>query len=225
MHKRGKVLNNDSNSMCWQLVTPTNQMQRKLHLLTIGGDELIEIYNSFEFPEAEPNANADITVAAVIEKFNEYFSPRSNELTTRYKFRKCVQRAGEQLDAFITRLKIILKECDYGDEKEKQLRDQIVFGCREDSLRDKFFREAALALQMTIHICTAHQASQKQMNSFREDRDETVAKIRETKQADSKRKYKSENTHKRMQVLWQKACVGQAPLPGVWKNLFPVWPR
>ena len=66
-------------------------------LLTIGGDELIEIYNSFEFPEAEPNANgnADITVAAVIEKFNEYFSPRSNELTTPYKFRKCVQRAGE----------------------------------------------------------------------------------------------------------------------------------
>ena len=42
--------------------------------------------------------------------------------------------------------KIILKECDYGDEKEKQLRDQIVFGCREDSLRDKFFREAALTL-------------------------------------------------------------------------------
>ena len=68
----------------------------------------------------------------------------SNELTTRYKFRKCVQRTGEQLDAFITRLNIILKECDYGDEKEKQLRDQIVFGCREDSLRDKFFREAAL---------------------------------------------------------------------------------
>ena len=137
-----------------------------------------------------------------------------------------MQRAGEQLDAFITRLKIILKECDYGDEKEKQLRDQIVFGCREDSLRDQFFREAALALQMTIHICTAHQAFQKQMNSFREDRDETVAKIRQTKQADSKRKYKSENTQiLRMQVLWQKACVGQTPLPGVLENLFPVWPR
>ena len=163
-------------------------------LLTIGGDELIEIYNSLEFPEPEPNANADITVGAVIERFNEYFSPRSNELTTRYKFRKCVQRTGERLDAFITRLKIIMKECDYGDEKDKQLRDQIVFGCREDSLRDKFFREAALTLQMTIHICTAHQASQKQMNSFREDRDETVAKIRETKPADRQRKYKSENT-------------------------------
>ena len=160
-------------------------------LLTIGGDELIEIYNSLEFPGPEPNANADITVGAVIERFNEYFSPRSNELTTRYKFRKCVQRTGEQLDAFITRLKIIMKVCDYGDEKDKQLRDQIVFGCREDSLRDKFFREAALTLQMTIHICTAHQASQKQMNSFREDRDETVAKIRETKPADSQRKYKS----------------------------------
>ena len=54
----------------------------------------------------------------------------------RYKFRKCMQRFAETLDAFISRLKIILKEFDYGDEKEKQLHDQIVFGCREDSLRD-----------------------------------------------------------------------------------------
>ena len=127
-----------------------------------------------------------------------------------------MQRTGEQLDPFITRLKEILKECDYGDEKEKQLRDQIVFGCREDSLRDKFFREAALTLQTTIHICTAHQASQKQINSFREVRDETVAKIRETKPADSKRKYKYENT----QIRECKLCGRKH----VWdKHLFPAY--
>ena len=101
-----------------------------------------------------------------------------------------MQISGEPLDLFITRL----NECDYGSEKEKQLRDQVVFGCREDSLCDKFFREAALALQMSIHICTAHHASQKQMLSFREDRDEPVAKIQETKPGDSRRKYKTENT-------------------------------
>ncbi len=67
-----------------------------------------------------------------------------------------MQRFAETLDAFISRLKIILKEFDYGDEKEKQLHDQIVFGCREDSLRDEFFREAALTLQMTIHMYAHH---------------------------------------------------------------------
>ena len=43
--------------------------------LTIGGDHLIEIYNSFP----EPNANVEITLGSVIEKSNEYFSPISNE--------------------------------------------------------------------------------------------------------------------------------------------------
>ena len=36
------------------------------------------------------------------------------------------------------------------------------------------------------------------MNYFREDRDETVAKIRDTKPTDSQRKYKSENTQIRV---------------------------
>ena len=67
-----------------------------------------------------------------------------------------MQRFAKTLDAFISRLKIILKEFDYGDEKEKQLHDQIVFACIEDSLRGEFFREAALTLQMAIHLYAHH---------------------------------------------------------------------
>ena len=79
-------------------------------------------------------------------------------------------------------------------------------------MRDKLFREAALTLQTTIHIRTAHQASQKQMNSFREDRDETVAKIRETKPADSKRTYKSEYTQIRECKFCGRKHVWDKPL-------------
>ena len=39
--------------------TNKSDAEKMALLLTIGGDELIEIYNSFEFPEAEPNANAE----------------------------------------------------------------------------------------------------------------------------------------------------------------------
>ena len=39
-----------------------------------------------------------------------------------------MQISGEQLDAIITRLKKILKKCDYGDEKEKPLMTKLCLG-------------------------------------------------------------------------------------------------
>ena len=46
-------------------------------LLTIGGEDPIEIYNSFEFPTTEGEAIIMVMMLeAVMEKINAYFSPR-----------------------------------------------------------------------------------------------------------------------------------------------------
>ena len=55
------------------------------------------------------------------------FLLEKNELASIYAFR-------ESLDACISRIKITVKECDYGEEYDKQHRYQIVFGCHEDWL-------------------------------------------------------------------------------------------
>ena len=147
----------------------------------------------FEFPTTEGEApNMAMMLEAVMEKCNAYFSSRKNELASRYAFRKCMQHA------YISRIKIMVKECDYGEENEKQLRGQIVFGCHENWLRDQFFREAALTLQQTVQMCIAHQASQKQMLVFRAEKEESaVHKIKDTKTVNynqEKSRYKPKTT-------------------------------
>ena len=147
-------------------------------LLTLGGDELIEIYNSFEFPTpASGDPDPSQILKNVLEKFDGYFSPRKNVLVDRYKFRKCIQRADETLDSFITRIKIIIKQCDYGQENDNELRDQLVFGCNDDTLREKFFKEDSLTLDKAIKLSIAHQATKKQMSVFREEARDDVNKI------------------------------------------------
>ena len=147
-------------------------------LLTLGGDELLELYNSFEFPEAvgtEPDPSK--VIKTVLDKFDKHFAPRKNLLADRYKFRNCVQQPGESLDVFITRMKILCKECEYGTRKEDDLRDQLVFGCRDDALRDKFFEEQDLTFAGAVKICVDYEASRKQMAVFRGQGNETVNKM------------------------------------------------
>ena len=106
-----------------------NEEEKVALLLTVGGDDLIEIYNSFEFPEQGGGTpNAATTLDLVVQKCKAYYSPRSNESTNRYKFRKCIQRSGESLDAFITRLKIIVKECDYAEGKTNKYAIRLCLG-------------------------------------------------------------------------------------------------
>ncbi|MEG7525035.1 MAG: hypothetical protein M3H12_18415, partial [Chromatiales bacterium] len=60
------------------------------------------------------------------------------------------------------------KPCNFGDEKENNLRDQLVYGCHDDSLREKLFREETLTLQNASQIATAHEAARQNMNVFHE---------------------------------------------------------
>ena len=147
-------------------------------LLTTGGDDLLEIYNSLEFaPAADSDPDPSQVLSTVLGKLDEYFTPRKNELAARYKFRKCVQNSGESLESYITRLKILIKDCDYDKERDKSLRDQIVFGCSDDELRKKFFEAESLDLKKTVDICVNFQASKKQMNVYKEGNVDTVQNV------------------------------------------------
>lgn len=136
-------------------------------LLTVGGDVLINIYNSFEW---ENEGDGDV-YTTVFDKFDEYFLPRQNfsELMSRYKFNSTVQGEGEALDSFITRLRNIAKDCGFGVQKDKCIRDRIVFGMKDDRLREKCFREDELTLQKAVKLCQAHDATMKSMRSVREE--------------------------------------------------------
>ena len=58
----------------------------------------------------------------------------------------------------------LAKTCNFGNEKENNLRDQLVYGCHDDSLREKLFREETLTLQTARQTSTAHEAARQNMN-------------------------------------------------------------
>ena len=146
--------------------TEKSHAEKIAMLLTFGGAELLSIFNSFDY-NIEGAAAEIPTVKVVLDRFDSYFVPRTNELIDRYRFRSCKQSYDETTASYIARLHNLAKTCNFGDEKENNLRDQLVYGCHDDSLWEKLFREETLTLQRASQIATAHEAARQNMNLFR----------------------------------------------------------
>ena len=100
-------------------------------MITFGGAELLTIFNSFDYDIEGEHVPM---VKVVLERFDNYFAPRTNELIDRYKFRSCKQLYDETSASYIARLCNLAKTCNFGNEKENNLRDQLVYGCARKTI-------------------------------------------------------------------------------------------
>uniref|UniRef100_A0A6P7FZV3 Uncharacterized protein LOC114334479 n=1 Tax=Diabrotica virgifera virgifera TaxID=50390 RepID=A0A6P7FZV3_DIAVI len=82
-------------------------------LLSLVGDEALELYNTFTFAEDE-----DRTVTCVKKKFEEYCSPKKNVIFERFKFNSISQQKGttnllsrKRRSLVINRFSFILAKC------------------------------------------------------------------------------------------------------------------
>ena len=105
-------------------------------LLTCLGPDAMEIHEGFRYEAGEDREK----IETVIAKFDRYFMSETNEAYESYRFNKCEQAEGENIETYITRLRQLAKGCNYGDLTDRMLRDRIVAGIREDELRKKTLR-------------------------------------------------------------------------------------
>lgn len=97
----------------------------------------------------------------VIEVFDDYFKPKQNEIINRYNLNKRNQEEGETFDAFYTAIRKLAENCNFGDQKEKILRDKIVIGVREQRIQQKLLEIKDLTLEKAIDICRSAELSRE----------------------------------------------------------------
>lgn len=130
-------------------------------LLTVAGPQAIEVFNTFVFDAPEDKDNLDV----VLGKFDAHCTPNKNETYERFMFRSRVQRQ-EPFDSFVTALRLKAQSCNFGTLKDSMIRDQIVFGVEDKTLRERLHREMDLTLEAAIKICQASELSHKHMRTF-----------------------------------------------------------
>lgn len=125
------------------------------------GEDVLDIYNGL--PEATRNAN---NYDVLLDGFENYFAPLANITVSRHKFHSCVRNHGETVDEFITNLKVLAGDCDFGNNKDEWIRDRIVYGINDVKVQERLLREQNLTLQRAIAIARAAEAANLHMKTL-----------------------------------------------------------
>ena len=174
----------DSKGLIIQADSADNKVQRRALLLHSAGEDVQEIFETL----ADTGAAADYAKAE--KALNDYFIPKVNSTYQNHVFRSMEQQDGETVAQFVTRLKQVVKDCDYGDQSDNQIRDQVVQRCKSHALRRKLLEKGEnLTLALLLKTAATYEAVQSQLASM-EGGQHTVNFIRDSRREAQQRKGK-----------------------------------
>ena len=113
--------------------------------LTCIGQKGREIYETFTFELGD-----EMKLAPVVHKFSEYCNPRKNITILRQKFLTYWQQEGQNFHDFVTELKKLSSECEFDNLQNSLIKDMIVCGTKDNSLRERLLPECDLTLSKAI---------------------------------------------------------------------------
>ena len=150
----------------------TDDGQKHMLFLHSAGPEVQDVFDTLQEDGEQTYANA-------LRMLTEYFTPMRNSAYSRHVFRKEKQKEGETVGQYITRLRTLIKVCDYRDDQIHEfIRDQVVEGCKSHRLRTKLLARRQLTLDNVIDMATAMEASEheaSQMDGDRSDKAFTIS--------------------------------------------------
>lgn len=156
------------------------------------GPEALVIYNSFDYGENEDKTS----LATVIEKFDKHFIGETNETYERYLFNKRMQQPTESVDEYVTALKTLAKTCNFCQcLHDSLIRDQIIIGIRDNTVRKRLLQERKLTLNRCIDMCRSAEATTSRMKTMGND-----AEINKIKMKSSSTWKKKSDQSKRPEV-------------------------
>ena len=133
-------------------------------LLTVIGEEAREVFATFTGWENEDDNDK---IEPVLQKFADYCQPRKSVPFERYCFNRRVQESGESYEQYRTALRKLSVGCDFQSiTPEEILRDRLLFGIRDNKVRERLLREPRLTLAKTDEICRAAESLDVQMKTI-----------------------------------------------------------
>ena len=123
--------------------------------LTGIGQKGREKYETFTFEPGD-----EMKLASVLHKPLEYCNPRKNVTILRHKF-FTYRQEGQNFHDFVTELKKLSSECEFDNLQDSLIKDMIVCGTKDNSLRERLLRECDLTLSKAISAGHAAEETRK----------------------------------------------------------------
>ena len=136
--------------------------QRKAVLLTVIGKKTFHILTNL----LDPKTTEEVTYTDICLKLENYFIPAVLEVAESFRFHRCIQREGESIVSYVSRLREASSNCNYGTFLERALRDQFVSGVSNSETQMKLLQENK-TLDECIKLAIAGETATKEASAFK----------------------------------------------------------
>lgn len=110
--------------------------------------------------------NPEIQYKETVTRLSNYFAPKQSKSYERHLFRKLVQRDDERFDPFLIRLRAQADRCEFGDQRDENIKEQITSACNSGSLRRKVLERGDQSLDAVIKLARVLESVTNQQKSF-----------------------------------------------------------
>lgn len=141
--------------------------------LNLIGDKVTEIYET-------ENLVAE-TLKKVVENITQYFAPKKTLLLSMRKFFTRFQGETEQIDAYVTELKKLASDCEFGELKDRLVWSQLIQGVRDRNLQEKLLAKGDQPLKDAVDMCRAWEAGRSQAQEIRSKEKEEEVHVEQVK--------------------------------------------
>lgn len=162
----------------------TDEGRKRALLLHYIGEEVNDLFDTL------PDKGEDNDFNKACDALTQYFTPKKTVSFEIFKFRSLKQEPHETVDEFHARLQITSKYCEFGDNKEREIKAQIELGTTNKKLRRYSFRTPTLTLTALLDYARTLHETEKQAKGIEEKSqnspilpcDEAVHKVQFNKQ-------------------------------------------
>lgn len=131
-------------------------------LLTSIGMDGYSLLKDLSTPE-KPSSK---TYEELVNLMSTHLQPKPSEITERYKFKERLQHENESVHQFIANLKKLSVNCNFGNNLESVLRDQIVWGVRNNNIKKRLLSETDLTYKKCVELAVSMEATMREVSEL-----------------------------------------------------------
>lgn len=140
-----------------------NEMKyRVATFVTCIGQSALEVHNGLPFKTVADRNNLD----EILILWEEYCCGKTNVIYERFCFNTSNQAESLGFDQYIMKLRKLASTCEYGPLVDDMVRDRIVCGIRDDSIRKELLNESKLTLESCITMVKTAETTAKQAQTM-----------------------------------------------------------
>ena len=106
------------------------------------------------------------SVAEFLSALERFFRPQKNVFFERFKFNRLFQSPNETVDSYIKNLRYLPYTCGFDVPTDELIRDRLVIGAKDLSLKERLLREQKLTLDKALNLCKASETASEQLKSM-----------------------------------------------------------